>query len=94
MIKLSNCGGLYNKAVERWHRETKRDKRIRANFCQNLITEYEKLLTEGGGTTLGQNGYWTAFNATEAAMEESSVAESIFCYAERAAVLERKVKSL
>ena len=56
MIKLSKCGGLYTKAIERWQIKTKEDKKIRSNLRENLIAEYEKLLSEGGGTTLGQEG--------------------------------------
>ena len=44
--------------------------------------------------TLGQEGYGTAFNATEATMEESSITESIVCYAERATSAEGKVQAL
>ena len=47
MIKLSKCGGLHNKAIEQWHIKTKKDKNIWANFRQQLIAEYEKLLAEG-----------------------------------------------
>ena len=28
MIKLYNCGSLYNKAIERWQSKTKEDKKI------------------------------------------------------------------
>ena len=70
MIKLSMCGGLYTKDIERLHRKTKADKNIWAIFCQNLISEYEKLLAEGGGTTLGQEGYRAGLNSTEATMKE------------------------
>ena len=54
MIKLSKCGGLYNRATERWESKTKEYKNIWENFRQYLISEYEKLLSEGGGTTLFQ----------------------------------------
>ena len=37
MIKLSKCGGLYTKAIERWQRNIKEDKKIWANFRQHLI---------------------------------------------------------
>ena len=94
MIKLSKCGGLYTKAIERWQIKAKENKKIWANFCQHLITEYENLLVEGGGTTLGQEGYGTVFNATESTMEESSINESIFCYAERATSAEGNVQAL
>ena len=62
-IKLSKCRGLYTKAMERWQAKTKDDKKLWANFRTHYITEYEKLLAEGGGTTLGQDGYGGAFNA-------------------------------
>ena len=53
-IKLSKCGGLYNRATERWKSKTKEYKNIWENFRQYLISEYEKLLSEGVGTTLFQ----------------------------------------
>ena len=37
MIKLFKCDGLCTKAIERWHRKTKEDKKIWENFRQNLI---------------------------------------------------------
>ena len=51
-IKLSKCGGLYTKAMERWQAKLAGDKKVWANFRQHYITEYEKLLAEDGGTTL------------------------------------------
>ena len=60
MIKLSKCGGLYTKAIELWQSKTKEGKKTRENFRQYLITEYEKLLSEGGGKTVGQEGYGAA----------------------------------
>ena len=62
MIKQTKCVGLYTKTTEPWQSKTKEDKKIWENFCQHLISEYEKLLTEGGGTILGQEGYGTEFN--------------------------------
>ena len=44
MIKLSKCGGLYTKAIERWQSKTKEDKNIWAHLCKNLIAEYENML--------------------------------------------------
>ena len=40
MIKISKCGGLYQKAIERWQSKTKIYKKIWANFRQPLIAEY------------------------------------------------------
>ena len=94
MIKLSKCGGLYTKAIESWKSNTKQDKNIRGNFFQHLNAEYENLLAEGRGTTLGQEGYGAAFNAIEATMDESSIKESIFRCAERATVAEGNVQAL
>ena len=94
MIKLSMYGGLYTQDIERLHRKTKSDKNIWAIFCQHLISEYEKLLAEGGGTTLGQEGYGTELNDTESTMDETSITESIFCYAEHTTAAEEKVQAL
>ena len=44
MIKISKCGGLYTKAIERWQSKTKEDKNIWAHLCKNLIAEYENML--------------------------------------------------
>eukprot|EP00978_Attheya_sp_CCMP212_P018828 scaffold52003_cov26-Attheya_sp.AAC.1 len=59
-----------------------------------MIEEYEKLLRESGGTTMGHEGYGIAYNATEGNEEESSLAESIVKYAERATSAERTVADL
>ena len=83
MIKISKYGGLYTKAIYQWQINTIEDKNIWANLRQHLIAEYEKLLEEGGCMTLCQEGYGTAFNYTEATMEEYSITESIVRYAER-----------
>ena len=94
MIKLFKCGGPYNKAIERWKRKTKEDKNIWAKFRQHLIAEYENLLAEGGGTTIGQEGYGTELNVTEATMDELSITKSVVCYSERATTAEGKVQGL
>ena len=91
-IKLSKCGGLYTKAMERWQAKALDDKKLWANFRTHYITEYEKLLAEGGGTTLGQEGYGGAFNATET--DNTSLTESIVRYAERTTAAESKVSEL
>ena len=59
-------------------------KKIWECFFQNLIFEYENVLAEGGGTTLGQEGYGTAFNATEVTTDYSEIKESILQYTEHA----------
>jgi hypothetical protein len=93
-IKLSKCGGLYSKAMERWQAKDNAIQRVWANFRQHYITEYEKLLAEGGGTTLGQDGYGGAFHATESTTDDTSLTESIVRYAERATAAEGKVTEL
>jgi hypothetical protein len=93
-IKLSKCGGLYSKAMERWQAKDNAIQRVWANFRQHYITEYEKLLAEGGGTTLGQDGYGGAFHATESTTDDASLTESIVRYAERATAAEGKVTEL
>ena len=69
--------------MERWQAKPADDKKVWANFRQHYITEYEKLLAEGGGTTLGQDGYGGAFNATDTEQDDSTLTESIVRYAER-----------
>ena len=93
-IKLSKCGGLYTKAMERWQAKLACDKKVWANFRQHYIKEYEELLAEGGGTTLGQDGYGGAFNVTEATTEDSSLTESIVQHAEQATAAEGEVTDL
>eukprot|EP00978_Attheya_sp_CCMP212_P001193 scaffold2496_cov65-Attheya_sp.AAC.1 len=57
------------------------------------IEGHEKLLRESGGTTMGQEGYGMACNATEE-NDDLSLAESIVKYAERATMVERSVADL
>ena len=92
-IKLSKCGGLYTKAMERWQAKASYEKKVWANFRTHYITEYEKLLAEGSGTTLGQDGYGGAFHATETT-DDNSLTESIVRYAERTTAAESKVSDL
>ena len=63
--------------MERWQAKAQGDKKLWANFRTHYITEYEKLLAEGGGTTLEQDGYGGAFNATETNTDNTSLTESI-----------------
>ena len=94
LIKLSKTGGLYVKAIEHWNARAPTDRRAWVDFKTHMIEEYEKLLRESGGTTMGQEGYGIAYNATEENEEESSLAESIVKYAERATSAERTVADL
>eukprot|EP00978_Attheya_sp_CCMP212_P010665 scaffold25948_cov32-Attheya_sp.AAC.3 len=94
LIKLSKTGGLYVKAIEHWNARDPKNRRAWVDFKTHMIEEYEKLLRESGGTTMGQEGYGIAYNATEGNEEESSSAESIVKYAERATSAERTVADL
>ena len=60
-----------------------------------MIEEYEKLLAQGSGTSMGQEGYGTAFNATMAdETEDTLLTKSIVHFAERATAAESKVSCL
>ena len=48
-----------------------------------MINEYELKITEGGGTTMGQN-IGIAMHATNTNTEEESLTESVTKYAKRA----------
>jgi len=93
-IKLAKCGGLYTKAMERWQAMPGPNKKVWANFRKHYITEYEKLLAEGGGTTLGQEGYGGTFYMADTMDDDTSITESIVKYAERATMAESKVSNL
>ena len=43
MIKLSKCGGLYTKAIERWQIKTTLEKNIWENFGQHSIAEFKNI---------------------------------------------------
>ena len=50
----------------------------------HFIYEYEKILAANGGTTMGQEGYGTGGAYSAIYDDESSLAESIVQYAEKA----------
>ena len=62
-------------------------------FLHPLHHRIQKLLAEGSGMTLGQDGYGGAFNATKA-VDDNSLIESIVRYAERTTAVESKVSDL
>eukprot|EP00978_Attheya_sp_CCMP212_P041539 scaffold239154_cov39-Attheya_sp.AAC.1 len=62
LIKLSKTGGLYVKAIQHWNPRDPKDRRAWVDFKTHMIEEYEKLLRESGGTTMGQEGYGIAYN--------------------------------
>ena len=54
-----------------------------AIFRKHIINEYELKITEGGGTTIGQE-FGIAMHATDTNTEEDSITEAVTKYAERA----------
>ena len=54
LIKLSKCGGMYAKSLERWNKVIPSNRNKWAIFCKHMINEYELKITERGGTTMGQ----------------------------------------
>ena len=52
------------------------------------------MLAGVGGITPGQEGYGTAFTATESTMGKSLITELIVCYVERATAEKVKVQAL
>ena len=59
-----------------------------------MVGEYERMLTEGLGTTIHQEGYVTAFHAEETISDEETLTETIVKYAERASQAESRVNEL
>ena len=70
------------------------DRRKWANFRTVMVGEYERMLTEGLGTTIHQKGYGTAFHAKETMSDEETLTENILEYAERASQAESRVSKL
>ena len=56
-----------------------------------MVGKYERMLAEGLGTTIHQEGYGTAFHAKEAISDEESLTETIMKYAELASQAESRV---
>jgi len=54
------------KALEHWRTKDPTKCNSWTDFQAHMIGEYEKLLLEGEGTTFCQEGYDSAYNATEA----------------------------
>jgi hypothetical protein len=95
LIKLSETGGMYTKALETWNGRPARDRKTWAQFREVMVKQYEKMLAEGAGTTLSQEGYGTAYNAIGPNDDDTnSLTESIVKYAERASLAESKVSDL
>ena len=76
-IKLSKTGGMYAKATERWNQKDLQERQQWMEFKTHYIEEYEKMLAENGGNTMGQEGYVNA-GAYQAVEEDGySLAQSI-----------------
>ena len=58
-IKISKTGGLYANATERWNLKDRTICQQWMEFKTQFISEYEKMLTANGGTTMGQERYGT-----------------------------------
>ena len=69
LLKLSNCGGMYAKALERWNKVLRKNTKKWAIFRKDMINEYELKITEGGGTIMGQE-FGIAMHATDTNTEE------------------------
>ena len=83
LIKLAKCRGMYAKALERWNKVLPNNRKKWAIFCKHMNNEYELKITEGGGTTMGQE-FGIAMHVTDTNTEEDSLTEAVTKYAERA----------
>ena len=94
LIKISETGGFYTKALEKLNGHLVANWRKWVTFCMIVVGEYERMLAEGSGKTIHQEGYGTAFHAEETMSKEETLTETIMKYAERASQAESKVSKL
>ena len=94
LIKLYKTGGIYANATKRWNLKDKAIHQQWMEFKTHFIAEYEKMLAANGGTTMGQEGYWTGREYNAIDDDGSPLAESIVQYAKRATHDEGKVSEL
>ena len=92
--KLAETGGFYTKVLEKWNGRLVADRRMWVTFRTVMVSEYKRMLAEGAGTTIQQEGYGTAFHAEEAMSAEESLTETILKYAECASQAELRVSEL
>ena len=52
LIKLSDTGGFYRKAMEKWNGRMVDDQWKWATFRTVMVGEYKRMLAEGSGTTI------------------------------------------
>ena len=63
LIKLSETGRFYTKALEKWNGRLVADRRKWATFRTIMVGEYKRMLTKGLGPKIHQEGYGTEFHA-------------------------------
>ena len=73
LIKLSETGGFYTKALENWNGRLLSDQRKWETFRTVMVGEYKFMLAERSVTTIHQEGYGTAFHAKETTRDEESL---------------------
>ena len=94
LIKLLETGGFYTKALEKWNGRFAADRRKWATFRTVMVGVYKRMLAEGSGTTIHQEGYGTAFHAEHTMNDEETLTETIVRYAEWASQAESRVSDL
>ena len=75
--KLSETGGFYTKALEKWNGCLVADWCKWVTFCTVKVGKYKRMLAEGAGTMIQQEGYVTEFHGKDTTSDEESLAESI-----------------
>ena len=68
--------------LEKWNGHLVADRCKWATFRTVMVSEYERMLAEGSGTTTHQEVYGTAFHAKEIVSDEETLTETIVKYAE------------
>ena len=93
-INLNKTGGIYTKSIEHCNAKELSNSKTWDTFRQHMIAEFGKIVASGAGPTLGQEGYFGAYNITEAANEGDSLAKIIGHYAENVTAANSKVSDL
>ena len=87
-------GVMYTKVLESWNAKELTDRKKWDNFRNQMIAEFEKLITAAAGPTLRQERYGGTYNMKKAANEGDSLSESIVHYDECVTAAESKVGNL
>ena len=90
LMKLQGTN-LYSKAIERWQSVTSK---TWLEFKTHFKKEYARMLKEGGGNTMQNEGYGTAFNTIEDDTSLISITEGLTNYAEKQSATETTVTNL